>query len=161
MSETLRQMEDKLLLLRTATNSRGQRIVETADHVYKRAVHDLSVQVEEQRRAESGPRINATWLRTTDKSPGGYAPLSPPLAKDLEFLNSISASKNPRTGKRYVEEHPAIRASIEKARVGLFEGRPVSEAMRSDTLAAIDKANVDHTRLVSAKAEIAKLEGTK
>jgi len=129
MSETLRELQDRIYVLRAAMNARtGQREIDV-NPKYKREVYALEVHLAERTKAEApGPQINHQQLATMNRA-------------DLNLIDRVSAAKNPETGKRLVDENPKQREILYNARVQVMAGTPLSETTKANTLKTLEGAS--------------------
>jgi hypothetical protein len=145
MSETLKELENRILVLRSATNAKGARLTEY-DPKYAREVFALQVQLAERTKVEApqGPKIHPDQLHGINRVEMMRD------NQDLQLNQRASAAIDPASiprndkgeaigpGKRYVETQPAVRAKLHAASTQVFDGRPLSEGARTATLKAIE-----------------------
>lgn len=126
MSE-VRELEDKILLMRNAIDSRtGKPMVEVSPRYARELFAErtrLAVMKEDSR--YKAPRINAQQLATMNRA-------------DLDLIARASAVKNPATGRRLVEEQPALREKLFTARTQVMSGTPLSEGTKAATLKTLE-----------------------
>jgi hypothetical protein len=137
--KTIRELEDELLVMQSATHPKTGERLAVSDHKYKMECWRRQVELSDRRMAEGKlpPRISSTQLAAMNGSaPNPHAIVN---RADLELLAKAQGVKNPKTGRRYAEENPVVAQNIQKARVQVFEGKPLSAALVANTQKFIEQ----------------------
>ena len=141
MSETTQQMEDRWLLLVSATNPKtGLRVTET-DLKYARECHALRVVIEERKAAEaSRPQISQTQL------------------DQLAWLDRLQGAKDP-SGRRIFDDQSLrgqkFRANVFAMQAKIHAGESLPQEMLDRTAAEIAKQHVTLPERVHAPQQAA------
>lgn len=148
-TETLRELQDRILVLNSATNAKGQRLA-LVDHRFKNELFALRVHLADRQKAETpqGVQIDRNQLRGLN--PVNHAYADPTKQADLKLLDRAQGAIDPKSipknekgeaigrGKRYVETTPSFAKNLQNARVGVFEGKALSPAMVESTTKLIE-----------------------
>jgi hypothetical protein len=129
--KTIRELENELLAMQSATNPKtGQRVVEY-DHRYKMECFQRGVEIADRKHAEGliPPRISREQLHH----------INGVNREHLDLLAKAQGAVNPKTGKRYFEENPGFKQNVQSARARVFDGKPLSPALIADTQKLIEQ----------------------
>jgi hypothetical protein len=137
-TETLRELQDRILVLNSATNAKGQRLA-LVDHKFKTELFQLRVQLADREKAElpQGPQINRNQLHGFNPVDHAYA--DPAKQADLKLLDRAQGAKDPKTGKRYAETNPQFNHNLQNARVAIFEGKALPAGLVASTTKLVEQ----------------------
>ena len=114
------KLENELALLNAARYAdgphKGHRVVER-DPAYRRDVFAKQTQLAEMKQTEK-----QTVRLHPDQNAGLTRQLQVQANPDVQRLQSAMGAKNPATGRRWVEDKPALRGEIERGLASVIRG---------------------------------------
>ena len=140
MSKSINDLENEVAILQAAVHSAGphagKRVYET-DAKYRAAVFAKQVEITQLKEAErkqvhinpeQARQLNSRWTREEWHN-----------NVNVKALQGALGAKNPASGRRWVEEKPALRAEIERGLANTFDGQRTAMSAELTAIVRGDK----------------------